>query len=442
MNLSDGCSTMTPERRSKEIPYIAAWLAMGARVMQNYKGDKDTVGIATTDDSEHIEISRSDFDIALEISKKISQDLRDKKIVSPEDVMLLCRRASLEVDWMNDPRRHLKGIVMLKDKGGSGYWRMVFPARHMDNSGIYIDVTSTGMKYEHLLEYNTIHVQRLCDWESFYVLERLKKAGKRIVYDIDDDIFNIPKDHPASRLIGRDELIAATACMNLADEIVASTNPLAEIIFSVTGRKPLVIPNAVDMSDGWTPTPFTGSPDAIKRIFWQGGNTHGEDWRVCADAVDAILGERQDVRVVILGFLPPIVMELLQKPNWRGRVEFLEFSSTETYSQMMRHIRAEVGIAPLVDTRFNRSKSNLKFLEYTAVGIPTVASSLNPYSDTIENGVDGFLVKTSQEWFSSITLMLDDKRKRLATLEAARRKVREQYDIGKTAAIWKKALVS
>jgi glycosyltransferase involved in cell wall biosynthesis len=432
---------MPPEIRRRELPFIAAWLAMGALVIKNYNGDKDTVAISVDADKEHIEISLPDYELAVEISKKITLGLYPSRIVSASDVMILCRRAAIEIDKMGDSRKGIKSVAMLKDRSGSGYWRVVFPVNHMDQTGMSIDITSAGMKYEYLREYDTISVQRLCDWESYYILERLKNEGKRIVYDIDDDLFNIPKTHPDFRLIGHDEKIAAACIMKLADAVVVSTVPLAEIIKDVAGCDSIVIPNAVDMSNGWTPTPFTGSPDNIKRIFWQGGNTHADDWTECADAIDAILGERQDVRVVILGFLPPIVIGMLQKPNWKGRVEFLEFSSAETYFTMMKHIKADVGIAPLIDTRFARSKSNLKFLEYTATGMPTVASDVRPYSDTITTGVDGFIAKSSRDWFDSIMKCLDDKRARLAILEAARIKVRKEYDIKNIAAAWRGILV-
>ena len=441
VNLCEGTWIMPPEMRKRELPFVAAWLALGALVIKNYNGCSDTVAISINSDKENIVLSSQDFDIALEISKSITQDLGSRRMVSGADVMLLCRRASREMEKRESPIGK-KSVVMLKDKSGSGFWRMVFPAKHIDDDGIFIDITAVGMSYEALKEYDTIMVQRLCDWESFYMLERLKKAGKRIVYDLDDNLFNLDRSNPSAGLIGRDEQIAAVNCMKLADAVTVSTPSLAEVIKTVTnGLQATIIPNAVDMSDGWIPTPFTGSPDGIKRIFWQGGNSHAVDWTECIDAVDAILGERKDVHLVILGFLPPTVHVMLQKGSWKGKIEFLEFSSAETYFEMMKHIRAEVGIAPLKDTPFNESKSCLKFLEYSATGMPTVASNVRPYAEVIEHGKNGFLVKDSQEWFDAITKCLDDKRLRFSVTEAARTKVRAEFDIKTIAKDWKKILI-
>jgi len=438
VNLCEGCAVMPPDVRAREVPFAAAWLVMGATVTENYKGRDDTVRLELDGDSWVMAVV--DYGFARRIAEVVSKMIPLSKLVSPRQVLSICREASRESNKMGDSRRGKRGVVMLKDRSGSGYWRMVLPARAMDTSDCFVDVTADGAPAESLLEYETVFVQRLHDWDSFYMLEKLKVAGKRVVYDIDDDIFNIAKDNPAAKLIGQDEKMAAVACMRLADVVTVTTDRLADAMRDVAGKEPVVIPNAVAV-DWWRATPLTGSPDGWKRVFWQGGDTHGEDWLECLEAVDAIMAEREDVRMVILGYLPPPVLSVLDRPYWKGRVEFLSFRSPETYFEMMKHVRAEVGIAPLRDSLFNRAKSPLKFLEYAAMGMPTVASDVGPYSDVIDDGVNGVLAHDAQEWWVAITSFLDDKERRQAVLESARRKVKEQYDIRNVAREWKKVLL-
>ena len=42
-------------------------------------------------------------------------------------------------------------------------------------------------------------------------------------------------------------------------------------------------------------------------------------------------------------------------------------------------MRCDFAVAPLVDTPFNRCKSDLKILEYSALGLPVIASDLPQY---------------------------------------------------------------
>lgn len=441
INVCESCAVLSPEERKKEIPYLAVCILMGAKVWERHKGKRDVVGIEIC--GLCMEISDADYKLAKALAEEVGKKSLIGKVVSAYESVNLYRLAEKTFDTsLYANQVNLKRIIELKDRTGSGYWRMVQPARYMDTAGLHIDITAAGVDIDKLKDYDTIFVQRIHDWEGYYLLARLKEMGKRVVYDIDDDMFNIPPENPASRMIGRDAQMAAAECMKLADVVTVTTDVLQTVIRNVTeGVEAVIIPNGVDMDDGWVPTPFTGCQDGWKRIFWQGGESHAEDWIECADAVDAIMGERQDVRVTILGYLPPAIRILMKKSCWKDRVEFLEFSDIETYLKIAKHVRAEVGIAPLQNTLFNRSKSPIKYIEYAAMGIPTVASDTLPYSDVIEDGKDGFLASDSESWFNALAACLDDKVKRFGVIEAARRKVRADYNVKEIAKFWKQVLV-
>jgi glycosyltransferase involved in cell wall biosynthesis len=116
------------------------------------------------------------------------------------------------------------------------------------------------------------------------------------------------------------------------------------------------------------------------------------------------------------------------------------FSEPETYYQMVKHVRAEIGIAPLVDNRFNQSKSNLKFVEYSVIGMPTVASRVAPYENAIEDGKNGFLVSSPEEWYLALKGLLGNETNRKSILTEARKYVAENHDIRKVALKWAEIL--
>jgi glycosyltransferase involved in cell wall biosynthesis len=442
MNVSEDAAVMPPDATSTEIPYVVTWVALGAICHVPYKDKKDLVGLELN--GELMTLSMKDWQLAARIHDEIANS-RAGIMMSGYEIMLwhqmaakLVKKYTSEVD---------KSVVMLKDKGGAGYWRMILPAKHLEGTSegtLRVDISASEVKFDYLLEYDTVYVQRVHDWESFYVLEKLKKAGKRIVYDIDDDIFSLKPDNPAFHVIGRDHQMAAAACMRMADCVTTTTDVLARRLAQVmdNGVTPVVIPNALDPDDRWLPTDQTGSPDGYKRIFWQGSATHGEDWGVCIGAIDEIMKKHDDVRLVILGFLPPLIQDRVGWPQYKDRIEFVGFSTAESYFEMIHHVRAEVGIAPLRPTTFNESKSPIKFLEYSVIGMPTVASKGHPYCDVIEDGVNGRLasVVDSREWFEAIDAYLMDDELRQTTVEAARTTVREQFDVKRVVDQWKHVL--
>ena len=60
----------------------------------------------------------------------------------------------------------------------------------------------------------------------------------------------------------------------------------------------------------------------------------------------------------------------------------------------------DINIAPLVDTLFNRAKSENKWLEAALVEVPTLASNVGAFKTMIQDGKTGFLVQNTIEEFS------------------------------------------
>jgi glycosyltransferase involved in cell wall biosynthesis len=292
------------------------------------------------------------------------------------------------------------------------------------------------------LEYEVIVVQRVHSWESVNILARLKKAGRRIVYDIDDDIFAIPESNPAFKAFGMGDQMAAVECMKLADLVTVSTPELQDRLIKLVGiSSVMVVPNALDPDESWTPTALTGSPDKWKRIFWQGSSTHEEDWGECLGALDYIFRRRDDVRLVLLGYLPVMLQKKLVEDHWKNRVEYMGPLPPEAYFKMIKHIRAEVGLAPLKNNIFNAAKSNIKWMENALIGMPTVASNIEAYSGTIISGQDGFLCNTQQDWITSIEKCLDDGQMRKQMVGKARHRVRSEFNIKDVAQTWKRMIM-
>jgi glycosyltransferase involved in cell wall biosynthesis len=445
MNVSESAPILPPEAAREVIPDVATALYLGADVIANYK-DGDGFHVSIGEESWHL--SEKDFSLAHKIFKVCELDYEVRTVSSAMDALKIRRRAVklLEPELEDAP---LKRVAMLKDKGSSGWWRMVLPGRHMDVDGWDIDCTAAPVDYDHLLEYDTVFVQRIHDWESYYMLEKLRSAGLKIVYDIDDDLFNITPDNPAYHEITRDDQLAAANCMKLADVVTTTTDELRRRLMGVLdGVNPVVVPNAWDVDDGWSHS--IGSPDGFKRILWSGGASHAKDWEECFEAVSEIIQERDNVRLMILGFLPPCIEKSVNLPHFRNRIEFCGFRDPETYYNLIHHVRADVGLAPVCSTNFNAAKSPIKFLEYSLIGVPTVASNWLPYKaeiDTLAPDLKslteldtykpkGMLVSGKDQWKSSMEFLLDNPDAGKLMVGYARDHCRERFDLKRVSEKW------
>jgi glycosyltransferase involved in cell wall biosynthesis len=100
----------------------------------------------------------------------------------------------------------------------------------------------------------------------------------------------------------------------------------------------------------------------------------------------------------------------VQPPELQGMVEFHDWCNVYDYAAKLDSIDADIAIAPIVDTEFNLGKSDLKILEYAALNLPTIASSIGngngPY-DLIK-GLN-LLNNNADDWYQAIMQMYKDK---------------------------------
>ena len=85
----------------------------------------------------------------------------------------------------------------------------------------------------------------------------------------------------------------------------------------------------------------------------------------------------------------------------------------------------DIGIMPISDLEWARLRSHLKVRQYMAVGIPCVASPVGVIADLIQDGVNGFLADSQQEWIQKLTALLDDPALRQRMGKLARQTIAE-----------------
>jgi glycosyltransferase involved in cell wall biosynthesis len=87
----------------------------------------------------------------------------------------------------------------------------------------------------------------------------------------------------------------------------------------------------------------------------------------------------------------------------------------------------DMGIMPLPPDEWTRLRTHLKIRQYMAVGIPCVASPVGVIGEMIDDGVNGFLADSNQQWVEKLTRLIDDPvlRQRMGT--KGRQTIQEHY---------------
>lgn len=307
----------------------------------------------------------------------------------------------------------------LRDTFGCGHYRALLPAQMMIslmNPMARVEATTTDRIFPHPSMYQNVHfaiLQRL-DGEHFYnVIKALKKIitpQTKLVYDIDDDLFNIPKWNFASQYFTKDKLVYVKKIMEECDMVVTSTDALAKL-YGKYNKTTVVAPNRISRLM-WGEPHWTNWNHDKPRIYYAGSdnhfdlkneNTHGDfDLKLCK----FIESTRNEYDWVFIGGMPGYLREKnypeITRIGWHSFFRYVEF---------MRSQEADIVLAPLVDCVFNRGKSNVKAMESIAMGAPLLASDITPY-----RGLDR-ISKTADEMIANIQELASDPDKRKATWE-------------------------
>lgn len=92
--------------------------------------------------------------------------------------------------------------------------------------------------------------------------------------------------------------------------------------------------------------------------------------------------------------------------------------------------KIDIGVYPLpLEDEWVIGKSGLKSLQYMAMGIASVSSEVGNIRDIIENSQDGVLVRTLDDWYNKLLLLIDNKDIRTEIGNNAKLKIKNNFSI-------------
>jgi GT2 family glycosyltransferase/glycosyltransferase involved in cell wall biosynthesis len=262
---------------------------------------------------------------------------------------------------------------------------------------------------------------------------RCRETGARLLYDLDDDLLHIPRDHPeASVLQPRAPVVARM--LRHADAVWVSTPGLAEAL-RATRPAVRVVANGLD-ERLWGARPADRAEVAYPvRLLFMGSATHSGDWQVVAGAMERVVALfGAGVAFDMIGVVGAVTL-----PSWVSRISPSR-SGMASYPGFVNWITRQpawdIGIAPLADTAFNGSKSAIKMLDYAALGLAVLASDVPAYRGSLcdgprvdGGGVDGggaaggggrLVANTEAAWFRALCDLINDAASRRRLAEGAR----------------------
>ncbi len=293
-------------------------------------------------------------------------------------------------------------------------------------------------------------------FDPIKVMQDYKKLGKRVIYDLDDDIWQVAKDNP-SVLVSNAMKDQYEGMIEIADAVITPSPVLAKKFKKYFKNKPVFIcPNGIDYSL-YLERPHQNE-DTLK-IGYMGAASHWKDLQLIGEVI-AELNKKYDFLFTIYGITgEPMeaAMYAYQKElqyNFQPeKTEYMKsalgfyqqlqntrfwhipFMPPELHPRTLSMCDLDIGIAPLEDTEFNHGKSNIKFYEYASVGTVCLASDVAPYTEEVTYRAKN----TFKDWYNKLEKLIVDKEFRLKTLKEQQEWVKKNRSVEAIGLAWELA---
>lgn len=268
------------------------------------------------------------------------------------------------------------------------------------------------------------------------LIDEAKRLAVTTAWETDDLIFDeavLRESRTLARIDRRTfaSLLEGAAlyrrAMLACDAAIASTTGLADAMRRAGMGEVHVVENGLDeqtirVADAIAARRESTVDDGLVRIVYGSGtNTHDIDFEEAAPAIGRILDRMPQSRLRLIG--PVAIPEGLKRHA--DRIERLAATGYEEYLGLLGE--CDISIAPLEDFVFNDAKSNIKYLEASAIGLPSVCSPRAAFATAITDGIDGFLCDDDDAWEAALGSLVADAGLRRRIGAAARAGIRRRY---------------
>lgn len=335
-------------------------------------------------------------------------------------------------------KRPLQVLFLPVDDGGCGWYRIrqfdeAFKSREDVRSYLMDGKEETDKQLE-MINSADVVVGRLRDYQYFKLIKEEIAPDKKIVFDHDDNTMEVLPTSEHYKEFGTEDAWALVNSVlkpvwvtgltegfnrykNLSLQmsllyILASadliTSPVQKLLdfYQQFGSKEVktgIVHNALnfDLYPEGEFIPKDKKKGEI-RIGWQGGVSHMGDWEEIKEPMARVMADYPEVTLHILGSYYKN-----QFKAFEGRITRYPWYPFRAYTYRLKTLGLDGAIIPLENKPFNEYKSEVKFTEFTALGVPSVVKNMLPYSLVINEG-NSYPYKDNKEFEEQFRALIED----------------------------------
>jgi len=266
-----------------------------------------------------------------------------------------------------------------------------------------------------LKKHDIVFVQRECFMLGISFFEKKFSRKSKLIFDFDDSIWLQNISNANKKLAFLKNPNKTKEIIKMAALVIAGNEFLANYALNFN-KNVIIIPSTID-TEKYTIKEAKAEKEIV--IGWSGSFSTIEHFETAKEALKAIKDRYND----------KVVFEVIGDPNYRCDILGIIGKAWDANTEVEDLQYFDIGIMPLPDNEWTKGKCGMKGLQYMAAGIPTIMSPVGVNSKIIEDGENGFLAATTEEWINKLSLLIDSAELRKKFASNGRKEVERKYSI-------------
>ena len=241
-----------------------------------------------------------------------------------------------------------------------------------------------------------------------------KLLRRKIIYDFDDAIW-IPNTSKENKLASWLKAFWKVKYIcKWSYKVVGGNDFLCEYARQFN-KQVIKIPTCVDTVRHHNRLKDQGTEKVV--IGWTGSHSTMKYLNELIPVFET-LQQKYPIELIVISNRPPeFSLPELRFVTWREKTEIEDL------------LQINIGVMPLDPDPWCEGKCGFKLIQYLSLGIPAVASPVGVNKKIIEQGKNGFLCTTQEEWVQALSILIENAETRAAMGKLGREKIEKEYSI-------------
>ncbi|TAG40830.1 MAG: glycosyltransferase [Cytophagia bacterium] len=244
-----------------------------------------------------------------------------------------------------------------------------------------------------------------------------KVLRKKVVYDFDDAIW-IPVVSENNKIVKNLKCFFKVKKICKWATIVTVGNTFLAEYARKQNQQVVIVPTVVDTQK--VHNKKKQHTNDVPVIGWTGTHTTLKFLDIILPVLQALQKDIKFTFLVIADTDPNLPLINYSFVKWNKDTEIEDL------------LKMDIGIMPLTDDDLSKGKCGFKAIQYMALGIPAVVSPVGVNSDIVQDGSNGFICSTNNEWEKKLQILLLDVNERIRVGENGKKTIEEKFSVATT----------